>query len=148
MADLIEPEKITVTDGNGNGYEFILSKFPAIQGREIVSKYPLSNMPKLGDYAVSEETMLKLMAFVGKELEGGVIMKMDTRNNIANQIKDWEVLAKLEVAMLEKNCSFFRNGRISGFLEGFAEKVQAKILETLTGLSAQSSPTEKQPSTN
>ena len=67
---MIEPKEITVETQKGEKRVYILSKFPAVQGREIIAKYPLSAMPKLGDYAVNEETMLKLMAFVAVPREG------------------------------------------------------------------------------
>ena len=44
--------------------EFMLSKFPAVAGSEIIAKYPLSGLPKLGDYKVNEETMLKINVIV------------------------------------------------------------------------------------
>lgn len=146
--ELLQPKTIDITDGNGNAKQYIISKFPAVQGREIVSKYPIANMPKLGDYQVSEETMLKLMNFVAVDIGGGVQNRLSTIALVNNQVSDWEALAKIEMAMMEYNCSFFRDGRISTFLGGFAEKVQGKILEMLTGLSGQSSQTEKQPSTS
>ncbi len=67
---MIEPKTIAIVDGNGKEKDFIISKFPAIQGREIIAKYPTSSLPKIGDYAVSEETMLKLMAFVAVDING------------------------------------------------------------------------------
>ena len=54
--DLIQPKEIEVS-----GKIYRISKFPATVGREIVAKYPVSNMPKLGDYKVREEIMTKLM---------------------------------------------------------------------------------------
>lgn len=144
MSELIDATPFIVTDSEGKERSFILSKFPAIQGREIISKYPVSNMPKLGDYTVSEETMLKLMRFVAVELPGGIKQILDSRDLINNHVGDWETLAKIEMAMMEKNCSFFRNGRISDFLNDFALKSLPKILETLMASLGQSSPMDKQ----
>ena len=47
---LLHPKPVTIECNDGSSKEFILHKFPAIPGREIVSQYPLSAMPKLGDY--------------------------------------------------------------------------------------------------
>jgi len=140
---MLEPKPIEI-----EGKNFILSKFPAIQGREIVAKYPLSAMPKLGDYAVNEETMLKLMAFVGVPRDSGEPLMLTTRGLIDNHCKSWEVLAQLEMAMLEYNCSFFGNGKGSTFLEAITQKAQQFLIKTLTDLSPPSSQKSKPRSTS
>lgn len=145
--DLLEPSEFSVYDKNGKMRNFILSDFPAVQGREIISKYPVSILPKIGDYAVSEEIMLKLMSFVAAVVDGKKI-RLVTRELVDNHCGDAETLIKIEMAMMEKNCSFFRKGTASGFLEGIVLKALVKISEILTPLSAQSSPAEKQPSMN
>jgi hypothetical protein len=127
-----------------NGKTFILSKFPAVAGREIVAKYPLSGMPKLGDYEVNEATMLKLMAFVGVPREGAPLM-LTTRALVDNHCGDWETLAKVEVAMMEYNVSFFGNGRASSFLQGIAQKLPALATKILTDSLQQLSAKTKQP---
>ena len=70
---MIEPLEVKITTQKGDEKTFIISKFPAIQGREIICKYPLSGMPKLGDYQVNEETMIKLMSFVAVPTDNGVL---------------------------------------------------------------------------
>lgn len=133
-----------------DGKWFILSKFPAIDGREIVAKYPLSGMPKLGDYKVNEETMLKLMSYVAVKIEGSDPLVLSTRALVNNHMgeKGWETLAKIEWAMMEYNCSFFGNGRASTFLGGIAQKLPSMITSILMDLSQQLSAKSKQPSTN
>lgn len=142
--ELIEPKNITVADSSGKDRNFIISKFPAVQGREIIAKYPTSALPKIGDYAVSEEIMLKLMAFVAVDANG-VVQRLDSRALVDSHTGDWECLARIEIAMMEYNCSFFRNGRISDFLSDFALKSLPKILETLMASLGQSSQMTKQP---
>lgn len=146
MADLLSPKGITLTTQDGVEKSYFLSKFPAVAGREIVAKYPLSNMPKLGDYAVSEETMLKLMGFVAVETAAGTSIPLTTRALVDNHVPDWEVLARLEWAMLEYNCSFFSKGLNSDFLKNFGAKAPQWISQMLTALSAQSSEAAKPPS--
>ncbi len=141
---LLEPKTIKIVDGNGKEKEYTISKFPAIQGREIMAKYPIANMPKLGDYAVSEEVMLKLMKFVAVDLNG-LTQQLESSLLVNNHVSDWEALARLETAMIEYNCSFFRNGWISNFFQEFTQTKLPKILKTLMDSLAQSSPTEKQP---
>lgn len=147
MAALLEPKEITITDASGNERSFILSKFPAIQGREIVAKYPISNMPKIGDYRVSEETMMKLMAFVAVKV-GDTQVNLTTRDMINNHAGDWETLAKIEWEMMEYNCSFFRDGRALNSLQGFVQKTMQSIFKTLMDSSEQSSTPTKPDSTN
>ncbi len=145
---MIEPKEIEI-----EGKTFILSKFPAVQGREIIAKYPRSAIPKLGDYAVNEETMLKLMAFVAVPRDTGEPLKLSTRALVDNHcvvpgVPGWEILARVEIAMIEYNCSFFGNGKGSTFLEAITQKAQQLISKTLTDLSAQSSQKVKPPSKN
>lgn len=139
---MIEPKVVSI-----DGKEFILSKFPAIAGREIIAKYPLSGIPKLGDYQLNEETMLKLMSYVSVTIDDAPV-SLSTRGLVDNHAGSWETLAKIEVAMMEYNCSFFRDGRISTFFDDFAQKLPQWISKMLMDLSAQLSRMEKQPSGN
>lgn len=144
---LLEPKPITIPTQSGEPKSYLLSKFPAVAGREIVAKYPLSNLPKLGDYGVSEEVMLKLMGYVAVDTPAGPL-PLNTRALVDNHVPDWEVLARLEWAMLEYNCSFFGNGQTSAFFDNIGAKAPQWISQMLTALSAQSSGAGKQPSTN
>jgi len=141
---MIQPKEIEIETQTGEKRVYVLSKFPAVQGREIIAKYPLSAMPKLGDYSVNEETMLKLMGFVGVPRDSGEPLRMSTRALVDNHVPDWETLARIEFAMMEYNCSFFANGKGSGFLSAITAKAQAFLSQTLMDLSAQSSQ-KKQP---
>lgn len=142
---MIEPKEIQIPTPNGGTKTFILSKFPAVQGREIIAKYPLSAMPKLGDYAVNEETMLKLMCFVGVPREGSEPLQLTTRALVDNHCGDWETLARVEIAMMEYNVSFFANGKGSTFLEAITRKAQQFLSKTLTDLSGSLSAKGRQP---
>lgn len=142
---MIEPKEIEIENPDGSKSAYILSKFPAVQGREIIAKYPMSAMPKLGDYAVNEETMLKLMAFVAVPRDSGEPLRLNTRALVDNHVKSWETLARIEMAMMEYNVSFFANGKGSTFLEAITAKAQAFLSQTLMDLSARSSQKGKQP---
>lgn len=143
MADLIDTEERTI-----DGKVYILSNFPAVQGREIVALYPLSGLPKIGDYAVNEKTMFKLMNFVAVKDVNGSPLRLSTEALVNNHVPNFETLLKIEMAMMEKNCSFFRNGKSWDFLENLGQLFLSKLQEMLTHSSLQSSPPEKQPSTN
>lgn len=146
---LIETKPLTLTTQAGVTKTFILSKFPAVAGREIVTKYPVSNIPKIGEYQQSEEVMLKLMAFVAVQPDNGSEpIRLTTRALVDNHCDDWETLAKLEWAQLEYNVSFFERARSSDFLESLTSKAAPLITKILTGLSQPSSPAGKRRSTN
>lgn len=145
---LLEPKEVQVKTASGDERTYILSKFPAIAGREIIAKYPLSGMPKLGDYAVNEETMLKLMQYVGVPQGAAATLPLTTKALVDNHVPDWEALARIEVGMLEYNCSFFATGAALNFFNGFASNMKASITKIVTDLLAQSSAKAKPPSTS
>lgn len=131
-----------------DGKTYILTKFPAVAGREIIALYPMSGLPKIGDYKVNEETMLKLMKYVHVKLQNGQSLALGSRDLIDNHVTSWETLAKIEMAMMEYNCSFFQDGRLSTFLNDTAQKIPAWISKILTAFSAQSSQADKPPLTS
>ncbi len=135
---LIEPKEIEI-----DGKKFTLSKFPAIAGRKIIASYPLSSLPKLGDYEENEKAMLLLMGYVSK---GN--LRLSTQELIDNHVGGWETLAKLEIAMLEYNCSFLASGRVSGFLDGITNKLPELITKILILFSQSLSQAEKPRSKN
>lgn len=146
--DLIKPKEFSCLNMDGEVVSVFLSRFDAVTGREILAKYPISALPKLGDYAENHATMLKLMGYVAIQLENGNFQRLTTQALINNHVGDAETLMKIEMAMLEYNSSFFQKGRISDFFDEFVETLATKITGILTRLSAQSSPAEKLPSTN
>jgi hypothetical protein len=148
MADLLEPKDVEIAGIDGKVRKFIISKFPAIAGREIVAKYPLSAMPKLGDYAVNEETMFKLMAYVGVAIEGNNVIRLDTRAKIDNHVPEWETLMKIELEMMKYNTSFFGKGEISSFLKTTIQKSLQSISPMLKDWSGQLLDQVKQHSAN
>lgn len=145
---MIEPKEITLTTQAGVEKTFLLSKFPAVAGREIVAKYPVTNVPKLGDYQQSEDVMLKLMSYVAVVNPDGGHTLLTTRALVDNHCVDWETLAKLEWSQLEYNVSFFAKGRNSDFYENLIQKAAPWITKILTGLSEQSSQAAKPRSKN
>jgi len=138
MVDLIKPKEFSVDDMDGQKLTFLLSRFDAVEGREILAKYPMSAIPKLGDYDENQATMLKLMSYVAIPMDGMPPLRLSTRALINNHVHDAETLMKIEMAMLEYNCNFFQSGRISDFLGEFVQMILAKITATLTPSSVQS----------
>jgi hypothetical protein len=138
----IEPKDIEI-----DGKQFTISKFPAVAGREIVSKYGMSAIPKIGEYATNEAMMFKMLNYVAVKV-GDKLQPLFTQALIDNHTGGFETLLKLEWALMEYNVSFFRDGRISGFLEDIAQKLPAWVSKTWTGFLQRSSQTEKPHSTN
>lgn len=145
---MIEPKELELKNQAGVVKTFIITKFPAVAGREIVTQYPVSNIPKIGTYQQSEEVMLKLMSYVAVVTAAGTPQLLTTRALVDNHCGDWEILARLEWAQLEYNCSFFKEGLISGFSKSISPKAVKWVTKMLTDLSDASSQTAKPPSTN
>jgi len=146
---LLEPKEVTIDGPDGVARTFVFSKFPAVLGREIVAKYPVSILPKIGDYAVSEATMLKLMSCVGvPQPDDRPPLLLTTRALVDNHTHDWETLARIELGMMEYNCSFFSNGKTSDFFGGFMDTAKQLITSILTDSLAASSQVGKPRSTS
>lgn len=109
---LIKPKEVAVKDADGVEKTFIISRLPAITGREILAKYPLSNAPKIGDYEVSKDAMLKMMAYVCVPVSGEEI-PLKTQALIDNHVPDGESLIRLELEMLKYNTSSRKKFRVS-----------------------------------
>lgn len=149
MSEFIQPKEVTVKTLSGEEKTFVISKLPATVGREIITQYPLTALPKVGEYKLNESLMLKLMSYVGVCVEGREEpLRLSTRALVDNHVPDWEALARLELHMMDYNTSFFASGKASTFFAGLGAKATRKITETLTGLLANSSPPAKQPSTS
>ena len=145
---MIEPKEYPVQQADGTERVYILSKVPAVAGREIVAKYPLSNIPKIGEYAASEEVMFKLMAYVQAVTRDGQTVQLTTRALIDNHVPDTMTLMRLEAAMLEYNFGFFVRALSSGFFGSFSQKAERWITGTLTPLLEQLSQAVAQPSSS
>lgn len=125
---MLEPKEL-------EGTPFVLSKFPATVGREIIMQYPTSALPKVGDYSTNEALMLKIMSYVGVDTGGAEPVMLKTRALVDNHVKSTEDLLRLEWAMLNHNFAFFSNGSLSGLLDRVGSQAVALIQKTLTDLS-------------
>ena len=143
---MIKPKQVTIETMDGEVREYTISRIPATHAREIVSQYPISAVPKIGDYKVNEAMMLKMLSYVTVTTAEGAELALTNRTLIDNHVPDWETLAKIEMAMVEYNTSFFSSGKSSSFFEGIGAKAQALITKTLTDLLAQSSQKDEPPS--
>lgn len=140
---LIQPQQVEL-----DGKTYIISKIPATDAREIITQYLPSAMPKLGEYKRNEELMYKLMAFVAVITDSGAELILNSKTLINNHVESWETLLRLEAKMMEYNCSFFRDGRISGILTELRQTLPAWISKILMDSLERLSQAEKQRSTN
>lgn len=131
--DFLDPEVKTIEMGDGTKRDYVLSRFPAVQGRQIITQYPITGAPKIGEYGANEGLMLKMMGYVAAVRDDGEKIVLSTEALVNNHVTDAEGLMRIEMAMMEKNCSFFRNGKGSTFFEGIVKKVIQSITSTLTG---------------
>ena len=126
---LIEPKEITI-NYEGEDLKFNIGKFPATVGREIITQYPINNMPKLGSYLESENIMLKLMQYVERVYEDRV-QPLSNKNLIDNHVPSWEILIKIEAYVLDYNCSFFELGKVLNSLKELRALARPKNIKTL-----------------
>lgn len=147
IGDLIQPKEQEFTLPDGTAKLYILSKFDAVTGREIVTQYPITATPKIGDYRSNEELMLRVMAHVAIPFDGSErkTLRLTSRELVNNHVPDFETLLKIEMAMMEYNCSFFARGGVSSLFEKLTAKVPQLIMKMLTDFSVQSSGNGKQP---
>ncbi len=137
--ELIKPKEIAVKDSDGDEKTFIISKIPAVDAREVLSKYPTANIPKVGEYRTSEDAMLLMLKYVAVPIEGREPIKLTSKALINNHVVDGEQLMRLELEMLQYNTSFFGKGGNSDFLGGLIRKYLPLIIQTATASLPQSS---------
>lgn len=139
MNDLIKPKEIECKTLDGDILKYKISRFPADVAREIITGYPVSAMPKMGDYKANEALMLKLISHVAAVKEDGTEIRLTTRALLNNHIPDFDVLARIEYDTLGYNSNFFNIGKITKSLGLFEGKVEGSITKILTRFLAQSS---------
>lgn len=145
---LLQPVEKEIELPGGGTKTFVISKFPATAGREIITQYPTSAAPKIGNYQLNEELMYKLMSYVGVPVKGSDPIMLTTRDLVNNHVPDWETLVKIEWAMMQYNSSFFQNGKMSGFLELATAKAEGLMSKILTSFVQSLSAKDLPPSGN
>lgn len=141
---LINPKEITI-EFEGEKLKFNIGKFPATVGREIITQYPINNIPKVGQYLESENTMLKLMKYVERVYDDRT-QELSSKVLIDNHIPSWEVLIKIEAYVLDYNCSFFELGKVLNSLKEWKALAKPKNIKTLMDSLVKLSQVVEQPS--
>ena len=142
--ELLEPKAITVTGGDGKDREFYVSKFPAWDGLEILTRFPSALLtstavPKVSDWKVVEEMAAKIMSYVAVDINGRK-QRLETKALIDNHTYDAKTLGLLIVEEVRYNHGPFERETISAFFEKAFIAALAKISEAVTQSSAPSSP--------
>lgn len=134
MAELIEPKEYTLTGKDGIERTYVLSILPYPVGRKVAALYPTANMPKVGDYNVSQEVMQDLFKHIAVRRDDADDLRLTTLALISNHVPDAVTGLKLEAAMLAYNFDFFGQGGLSKFLATFLETRLPSLIKTLTPL--------------
>lgn len=142
LQEFLQPKEISITGQDGLERKFVISIFTATDGREIVTQYPITAAPKIGDYKTNEALMFKVLGYAAVVTESATLV-LSTRALIDNHTGDYETLMRLEYALMEYNCSFLRAGKLSNYLELVGTKFQGLIMEMLTRYSQQSKVMDK-----
>jgi len=142
---LLKPEEFDLLDDEGVVKSFTLSKLDAVTGRRVLTQYPMTAISN--NYVENENLMFLLLSFVAVTTKDGRKLRLSTPALVANHVPDTEMLIRLEMKMMEKNFSFFRDGRSLDLLDTIAQMIGKKVLEMLTPLSERSSAQGKPAST-
>jgi hypothetical protein len=129
---MIESKEFALTDKAGKARVYILSKVPATVGREIVSQYPLTALPKVGDYQTNHQMMLKLLSYVGVPQKDKAPLMLVTEELVNNHVDGAENLLRLEKAMFEYNFVFFSPENLSSFQERWKRIFSTFLAQILT----------------
>lgn len=134
MAELIQPKEFTLAGKDGVERTYVLSILPYPVGRKVAALYPTANMPKVGDYNVSQEVMQDLFKHIAVRRDDADDLRLTTLALISNHVPDAVTGLKLEAAMLAYNFDFFGQGGLSKFLATFLETRLPSLIKTLTPL--------------
>lgn len=111
---LIKPKEIKV-----NNKKYIISKFNAFGGREILRKYSVNKE--------ADKTLLyELMKFVAVKLDNGVEIVLENEDLANNHVENWVTLTILEKELMDYNQDPLDEGRLLASLRDSALDSQVK----------------------
>ena len=139
---LLNPKEIILKDRKGIEHTYILSEIPATYSREIVAQWTANALPKVGDYAVNEAMMFKILSYVSVTTKAGS-QRLTTRELIDNHVPDLLTLELIEKEVAKYNWDFFLGEELSNLRERFFRILSIWLTQTLTASLRQSSTPEK-----
>jgi hypothetical protein len=148
MPELREPKDVEIECQDGTTRIYTISKLPARAGMELVTQYPLTAIPHVGEYGKLEGLMLKMLSFVEATLPDGRKQRLTTWELVDNHVPDWEALMRLQREMATYNISFFQNGQALIFCGKLIQRARSSLAPMLTDLLRSLSENNSQPSGN
>lgn len=144
----LEPKEITVPTQAGDERTYIIGKFPAVPGLDLLVRLSSIAADRLSNPQPAIDMIPKLMAYVAVPRDGADPLPLTTAALVNNHVPDWETGLRLLKEVVTYNTSFFREGRGSDFFKKFA--LSSTLLNSATSMasSAQSSPKDAPPSPN
>ena len=133
---LLDPKEVEI-----GGKTFILSKFSAFDGYEIMIRYLPVHLSNLnGDFDKIKEMVLKVMKYVAVKVDfsnsdgtkGVAPVRLETETLVNNHCSSGKIIMEVTAAMMDYNTVFFGNGKDSTFWEKLESLAEEKITEILT----------------
>jgi hypothetical protein len=135
IINLIQPKEIDI-----DGKVYKISKFPAMDGIEIATKFSMEALKRIDDYEMFKGMVSKIMSFVEAKQSNGNFVRLISEEAINNNLNTeyaTETLFKLIIEMAEYNFSFFPRGSLSILSNAFAQMLPVLNLKTSTALPEQ-----------
>lgn len=107
--DLIKPKEIELKDLDGNTHKFIISRFNALDGYELISNFPKTMFNKGESFKDHKEVLIKIFSHVEAFKQDGNTIRLTSEALINNHIPDYELLMKILKEVGTYNSSFLGN---------------------------------------
>lgn len=130
---MIKPKALELTDMDGVTRKFLITRFPATVGMEILYRLPTSGVPTIGDFEALKVVRDDIFKYIYVQTDGGDIA-LTTHALIDNHTGDAETAVKLMGQMLIYNYSFLGKLARGDFFDSISAKIPAiasKLLEQL-----------------
>ena len=96
---------------NVGGKEYILHRFPAIFGYEVLNRYGIVSEMLMSDYAKAEELIMRMLAYVSVIPDNGANeIPLKTRGLIDNHISNGKHIGEIVSELMNFNFDFFPDG--------------------------------------
>lgn len=139
----IEPKEINI-----DGKTFIIHKLPATVAIEIMFKFGNGVLPKIGNFALAEEMMVKMMSYASLKRPNLPDLPLSTRELIDNHCVDYKTYLKVLEEVRRYSELFLISGNSLDFLKSLIAMLPAKLASISSQLSPVSSTESSPPSTN
>ncbi|WVR18081.1 hypothetical protein JXVLWARM_CDS_0030 [Burkholderia phage Bm1] len=137
----MEKKKIVlITNQDGTTSRYALTRWSATDGRAIVSGYPLTMLPKIGEYDRNEVLMHRLMKYVALvNEETGFETALASPELIDNHVADWFSLAAIEIESFRFNVSWLQTDEDwqrfkASWIDGAINAVTEVVVSAIRGI--------------